>query len=84
MQRLCVHKSLVQLPAIAFFAKARPAYEELHGRPFRTIATMVQNLLDYEFLGVLLRHGNGMCVITTLSLTRSWIVLNAPAWGITW
>ena len=60
MQRLCVHKSLERFPAIAFFAKALPAYEKLHGRPFCSVATMVQNLFDYEFLDVLLRHGNGI------------------------
>ena len=58
MQRLCVHKSLVRLPAFAFFTKTWPVYEKLHGRPFRSIATMVQNLINREFLGILLRHDN--------------------------
>ena len=60
MQRLCMHKSLVRLPAIAFFAETRPAYEKLHGRPFRAVATMAQDLLDDEFLGILLRNRNGV------------------------
>ena len=60
MQRLCVHKSLVRLIAIAFFAETRLAYEKLHGGPFHAVATMAQDLLDDEFLGVLLRHHNGI------------------------
>ena len=50
---------------ISLKAKTRPAYEKLHGRPFRSIATMVQNLLNYELLGSLLRHGNGIGAVTS-------------------